>query len=93
MRVGAGRGRDAAIEANEKASMLDKDAQPHASTRLDALETRAAHQDRIIADLNDTITAQWRKIDSLERQLAQVREALQNFGGQREAPEPPPPHF
>ncbi len=40
------------------------------SSRLDALETLAAHQDRIITELNDAITAQWRKIDALERQVA-----------------------
>ena len=40
------------------------------SARLDALEMRVAHQDRVIAELNEVITAQWRKIDVLERLLA-----------------------
>ena len=28
--------------------------------RIDALEIRVAHQDKIIADLSDMIAAQWR---------------------------------
>ncbi|MDB5570944.1 MAG: slyX [Hyphomicrobiales bacterium] len=61
--------------------------------RLDALEMRAAHQDAMIADLNEVITAQWRKIDVLERQLARLREEFQTMGPQRDGPEPPPPHY
>lgn len=61
--------------------------------RLDALETRIAHQDRMLADLNEVITAQWRRIDGLERQVAQMREEFQNLGDTRGAPEPPPPHY
>lgn len=63
------------------------------SARLDALEMRMAHQDRMIAELNDVITSQWRKIDALERQAARLREDVQNAGATREAPEPPPPHY
>ncbi len=63
------------------------------SSRLDALEMRIAHQDRMIAELNEVITSQWRKIDALERQLAQLREEYQNIAAQRDAPEPPPPHY
>ena len=33
--------------------------------RFDALEMRIAHQDQMIAELNEVITAQWRKIDAL----------------------------
>ena len=47
--------------------------------RIDALEMRAAHQDRVIEDLNQTITAQWQQIDRLTRELVRlgdrVREA------------------
>jgi SlyX protein len=63
------------------------------SSRLDALETLVAHQDRIITELNDAITAQWRKIDALERQVAKVVEEIQSAGAPRDASEPPPPHY
>ena len=63
------------------------------SGRLDALEMRVAHQDRMISELNEVITDQWNKLDVLERQLAHMREALQNIAPSREEPEPPPPHY
>ncbi len=61
--------------------------------RLQAVEIRLAHQDKMIADLNDVITAQWRKIDMLERHLGRLREELQTLEPQRQTPEPPPPHY
>ena len=45
--------------------------------RIDALETRIAYQDDTIETLNQTITAQWKQIDMLTRQLAQLSERLQ----------------
>ncbi len=63
-------------------------------TRLDALESRVAHQDAVIEDLDATITAQWRKIDGLARELAMLTERLHDLG--RREPggsEPPPPHY
>jgi uncharacterized coiled-coil protein SlyX len=63
------------------------------SSRLDALETLIAHQDRTIAELNDTVAAQWRKIDALERQVAKLLDEFQNIGTPRDTSEPPPPHY
>jgi SlyX protein len=64
------------------------------SARLDDLEMRIAHQDNVITELNDVITAQWRSIAVLERQVAQLREAMDGSEGlPRGAPEPPPPHY
>ena len=63
------------------------------SARIDALEMRIAEQDRTIADLNEVITAQWRKIDGLERHVSQLREEFQTIDTSRGAPEPPPPHY
>ena len=71
--------------------MSDKLAE--ALARLDDLEVRIAHQDQMTAELNEVITAQWAKITVLERQLAHLREEVQNAGPQREGPEPPPPHY
>jgi uncharacterized coiled-coil protein SlyX len=62
-------------------------------SRLDALETLVAHQEKTIAELNGAITAQWRKIDVLERQVAQLLVEIRNVGASRDAPEPRPPHY
>lgn len=65
------------------------------SARIDALEMRLTEQDAVIDDLNATITAQWRQIDALARQVAKLVEEVEE-AGQRSgtnAPEPPPPHY
>ncbi|MHB8886776.1 MAG: SlyX family protein [Methylovirgula sp.] len=62
-------------------------------SRIDALEVRIAHQDRMIDELNEVITTQWRKIDALERQVAKLHDEYQNMVAPRELPEPPPPHY
>lgn len=62
--------------------------------RVVALEIERAHQERAIEDLNEAVTAQWKLIDQLKRELErladQVREAA--VAGQGET-EPPPPHY
>lgn len=63
------------------------------STRLNALEANVAHQEKMLGELNEVVTLQWRKIDVLEQLVAQLREELRNIAPQREAPEPPPPHY
>jgi SlyX protein len=62
--------------------------------RIDALEARLTFQDDTIETLNQTITAQWLKIDALTRQLAQLSERLQE--AETRAPgasHEPPPHY
>ena len=54
------------------------------SERVDALEMRVAYQDDTIETLNQTITAQWQQIDALTRQLAELRDRLQD--AERNAP-------
>jgi SlyX protein len=64
--------------------------------RVDALEMRLTYQDATIEDLNATITAQWREIDRLVRQMASLTERFEEMdgrGGPSGAPEPPPPHY
>ncbi len=39
------------------------------TSRLDALEIRITHQDAVIDDLNKMITAQWKEIDRLTREI------------------------
>ncbi|WGR93789.1 SlyX family protein [Bradyrhizobium sp. ISRA443] len=62
--------------------------------RIDALEVRLAYQDETIEILNQTITAQWKQIDALTRQIAELRDRLQE--AERHAPGPAnerPPHY
>ncbi|MFN4143327.1 SlyX family protein [Aestuariivirga sp.] len=62
--------------------------------RIAELELRIAEQDKVIADLNEMVVAQWRKIDALERRLGELREEFEAAAQARgEAPEPPPPHY
>ena len=64
------------------------------SERIELLETRLTFQDETIETLNNTITAQWLKIDALTRQVAalseRLREAEANAPG---AANEPPPHY
>ena len=62
--------------------------------RIDTLETRLAYQDDTIETLNQTITAQWKQIDALTRQIAQLNERLQE--AETNSPGPAnerPPHY
>ena len=64
------------------------------SERVDALESRLAYQDQTIEQLNETITAQWKQIDALTRQLAALTERLQEAEADRPAPgNERPPHY
>lgn len=64
------------------------------NARIVELEIGRAHQDRAIEDLNEAITAQWKVIDELKREIArltaEVREAADAGPGE---PDPPPPHY
>lgn len=62
--------------------------------RIDALEARVAYQDDTIETLNATITAQWKQIDMLTRQVAALGERLQEAESNSGAPRnEPPPHY
>ena len=65
------------------------------TTRLDRLEMRLTEQDATIEDLNRTVTAQWRLIDRLARQVAVLGERLDAAAARSGpgSPEPPPPHY
>ena len=62
-------------------------------TRLEELEIRLAHQEKMLAELNDIVTAQWKKIDALENQNRRLREDFQNLDAGEKAPDSPPPHY
>jgi SlyX protein len=64
------------------------------SGRIDALEMRLTYQDEAIEALNQTITAQWKQIDALTRQLAEVKARLKDAESNATAPaNEPPPHY
>jgi len=66
------------------------------SARLDELEMRVIHQDQTIEDLNAAITAQWKLIERLERQVARLAERVadsEQSTGQAAPVDRPPPHY
>jgi SlyX protein len=64
------------------------------TARIEALEIRLAHQDRIIEDLNKVSTDQWTQIDMLRREIDRLRDRVQEVESNRpDQPEPPPPHY
>ena len=63
------------------------------TSRMDALEIRAAHQEQTIAELNEVINAQWKRIENLEIQIRRLHDELQNLDQGRNMTEPPPPHY
>jgi SlyX protein len=62
-------------------------------TRINDLEIRMAHQDQTIADLNDVITAQWKKLDALERQLKRLSDELESMDVGDAPANQKPPHY
>ncbi len=65
-----------------------------ADTRIDDLEMRMAHHEKTMGELNDVITAQWKKIEMLERQLRRLGEELQAMdSGEGPAAHQKPPHY
>ena len=62
--------------------------------RIDRLESRLMFQDDTIETLNQTITAQWRELDILTRQVASLSERLKEAEANAPAPgNEPPPHY
>ena len=51
--------------------------------RLEALEVRVAYQDQVIEDLNQTVIAQWKLIDSLKRQFNELLDRVQEVVARR----------
>jgi SlyX protein len=61
--------------------------------RIDDLETRVAHQEKTIGELNEVITAQWRKMESIEFQLRRLGEEMQAIDTSDAPPQQKPPHY
>ena len=65
------------------------------AARIEALEVRITYQDRTIEDLNAIVTAQWRQLDDLTKQLARMTDRLSEMEAAAPPgdPDPPPPHY
>ena len=62
--------------------------------RLEALEMRLTYQDETIETLNQTVTAQWKQIDALTRQVAEISDRVRESEANRPGPaNEPPPHY
>jgi SlyX protein len=63
--------------------------------RIDALETRLAHQDLMLEELNSTITTQWKEIERLTRLIGRLDDQMQEIrdSAGSEGSDPPPPHY
>jgi SlyX protein len=62
--------------------------------RVDALEIRLTYQDETIEALYQAVTAQWKQIDALLRQVAELSERVREAEAVRPAPaNEPPPHY
>ena len=64
-----------------------------ADARINELEARVAHQDRLMAELNDVITAQWKKIEAVERQMRRLGEELEGRDSLEAPADQKPPHY
>jgi SlyX protein len=64
------------------------------SGRVDSLESRITYLDETIETLNLTITAQWKEIDGLKRQVAMLGDRLQEAESSAPgAANERPPHY
>jgi SlyX protein len=61
--------------------------------RIDELEMRLSHQQKEIAELNDVITEQWKKTETLERQVRRFGEELQALEPIDAPVNQKPPHY
>ena len=63
--------------------------------RIERLEELAAFQARAIEELSATLTDQWKQMQSLKRELANLGAQLAEVEAASSVPqrEPPPPHY
>ncbi|MFN0193654.1 MAG: SlyX family protein [Aestuariivirga sp.] len=61
--------------------------------RIDTLEMRFAQQEKTIGELNDVITALWKKLEAMERQLLRFGAEIETLGSSESPPIQKPPHY
>ena len=73
---------------------MSRDPADRDADRLDGLEMRFAEQERVIEDLDATVTSQWTAIDALRRQVDRLLDRLADAERRLPAePDAPPPHY
>lgn len=63
--------------------------------RIEKLEELAAFQERALEELSGTVADQWKQIETLRRELANLGAQLAEVEATSSTPqrEPPPPHY
>jgi len=61
--------------------------------RITELETKIAHQEKLLDELNEVVTGQWRDIDILKKKFVLLNEMIQQLDGKSSEADAPPPHF
>jgi SlyX protein len=63
--------------------------------RIEKLEELAAFQERALEELSGTVAGQWKQIETLRRELANLGAQLAEVEASSSTPqrEPPPPHY
>lgn len=61
--------------------------------RIIELEFKMAHQEKLIDELNEVVTGQWRDIDILKKKFVLLNEMIQQLDGKSSEADVPPPHF
>ena len=75
---------------------MSVDTEPSLEGRLERLESRMAHFERVSDDLSDVVARQAAAIDQLQRRVAALTDRVLDLqDGQQRAPsdEKPPPHY
>ncbi len=73
---------------------MSQDTAGRDADRLDRLEMRFAEQERVVEDLDATVTAQWTTIEALRRRIDRLLDRLSDAERRLPGePDAPPPHY
>ncbi len=61
--------------------------------RITELEIKLAHQEKMLDELNEVVTGQWKDIDILKKKFVLMHEMIQQLETKNSEADEPPPHF
>jgi len=61
--------------------------------RITELETKISHQEKLLDELNEVVTGQWRDLDILKKKFVLLNEMIQQLDTKNAEADAPPPHF